>query len=504
MTHYLSIGAARIQEWLGYTPKLTQLRGASAALHTLTGEAAVQGWLNQTGRSDLEIDPGPTGIDGVVVLKAPDAGSARTAAADLVSQLSTQLPGVQWEGWWVEASSYISAVTRAKDDTDIGVERIRGLADVLDLGLIQSCEACRREPAGLGSPGKPLTADLGRGCRIRQDHAGRPDDVWLTVPGAWADDFEDLAAQGGVSAGGPGDARAVGRTDLRNHLATIAADGNRIGDFFDQLDKTPGVPELAKSAVGELNATTRWAVEMAALKAGDGDAQVKGGIPHYVGGDDVLVSVPAPQAWRYAAALASYFDELRGTLDTLLTTEVGPSDTDTPDVTLLRAKIDQLSLGIGMCFAESHTPFIDTRALAEQALSAAKRATTGHASAIGWVDLTVGETDGVGSDSRQRGDTVPGRGGRSGTHTIRAEEATRDLQSPDDSLFDQVCALAPSSRSALSGLIRAASSEAEARAAVIDWKRRSRGTLSVPGGIRDLESALSRSRWWPSANRDEA
>lgn len=498
MTAYLSLGANQIQGWLVRTPKLELMRGASALLSARTDNEAIDRWLaNGPHAVAARTDPGAGNIDGVVVLQVHDETRLATVAADLLAHLDTHTPGLVWSGWSVSATDYIAAVGAARAGTDPTLRRISSTPALQDLGLVRSCEGCRREPAGFDpSTGK---ARLGAGCAARQAEARTGRDRWAAIPGEWPDDFEHLAAEGGLP---PGSARryvAVGRRESRNHLATIVADGNNIGALFDLLRASPwDLPDVEAEAIDLLNTTLTDAVVAAAATASAPDALVKVVLPHFVGGDDLSASVPAPAAWRFVSALIAGFDVLRAILAEKVTRTLATIGADGPNADRLQHAVGAVSLGVGLCFANATHPFVQTHDRAEAAMRAAKRAGAGATSMIGWVDLTVGGELGPGNGAVVKSDT-------DGIRVIGAEQATRELETPGPrpKVFD----LGPAARAAAWEMIRATPDLTAARDRVNVWDQRMKGRLGFTDPteqqVAALISDLSRARWWPDINREE-
>lgn len=535
MTVFLGIGAVRIQTWLSQTPKLTHLRGASAALRARTDNDAIRDWL--AGCPDLagvELVTDAGNIDGVVAVSVPATSRPEVVAQRLVLRLHELLPGVGWAAWWSEADTYLEAhyrahrngATPANDSSAQAVQggRLTTLIPIQDNGLVKSCLLCRREP-GLVSAGTPDRGPLdddetraldtqGHDCATR-DAAQRDKaaDIWsrgpMAVPGRPAKDFEELARHGGLPPAGTAAKAALGRRESRNHLATIAADGNGIGGLVQAMMPADGAPgrlvldSLYRDMVGRLDDAIHNAVRTAARSVGDSMPEVRVMAAHYVGGDDCLVSVPAAYAWRFATQLAETFGELGPQLAALLDDDLrrmeqrGPlTDAAKESAERVRERIQRISLGVGMTFAHSSQPFAETNALAHRALAAAKRAGSGKDPVIGWVDMTA-ESDAA-------------FGARAAIPTIAVSHARQQLDQPATRSDEHVFRLKPSARSQLATLLRDEGSEASDE--VKRWaKRRGEQFWSAPRAnsqpweerMATLPAALSRARWWPNVADEE-
>lgn len=509
MTTYLGVGAVRIQTWLGHTPKLTHLRGASQALRDHTAYRAIESWLDRHA-TGVHIERAAGDVDGVVALRLSAGADAATVAARLISHVHQKLPGVQWSAWWCEDDSYLKALSRSLDpDTQVG--RLTFLPALQDATFVESCPQCRREALSLartGTEDRTGAADvtsrstgMGADCTARYDaqqraivEAKRSDSDWSEIPGTWPDSFDVLASKGGVAASGVA-LEAVGRRESRSHLATIAGDGNGIGGLVKAIaDSAVSLDRLYEKTVALVNDVMKQAVIEAARNTGAGDTDVKVVIPHYVGGDDVLLSVPAVSAWGFAITLAKNFEQLRDQLIGLLDEDVAAAkakgQTDPEAATVeVRSRIASLSLGIGMVFASTSHPFAETSALAHTAMDAAKKAVSGRRSAIAWMDLTA--------ESR----SVGGEGGQ--IPWIAVADASRQLVNGEGEVGTDVFALAPSARAQLGSIVRDTLSEGESarHSRVQQWAKRTQAHIETP--VADLPAALSRARWWPATNMEE-
>lgn len=510
MPVYLDIGAQRIQSWIAATPKLDHLRGASRALkdRTAAGKSdprqpgakatGITAWLaSQPGLIGCEVATEAGEKDGIVVLRCPNMAKADAAAPQLLAHLQQELPRVEWAGWWVEAPTYLDAYL-AQERGEPGVRRITGYPALYEVPVLEQCAGCRQEPRRITPEG---SSTEGVDCGARTEARESPRDLLYGLPGRWPADFETLALRGGLAARTQdGTAvrpapRALGRKDSRNHLALIKADGNKVGQLFRALSRhAHALPSLHGSAVADLNAHTQAAVHQAAWAISEADAEVKAALPHYVGGDDVLVSVPAALAWRFATELARAFEELRGTwlrqLDGDLAGDGGPSVR--AEVTAL---IEQVSLGIGMVFARADHPLAATLQVADAALDAAKHLPRGEVSGIAWVDLSA---EGIAGARR----------GRTWTQYIPAAQARRELaELADDPVAEALFAVPPAGRARLAHVIRGAANAAEANTRAALWCQNTGRPDSLLKAVeRDaaaLLPLLSRARWWPDVATEE-
>ncbi len=498
MTTYLAVSAVRIQSWLIRTPKLRLMRGASAALSAETSTSSVARFLASQGWSGSVTAVDDAGdVVGVVVpalvAQAPCFAFATDDAATCQTEIAEGLVPTSR----VDRGGYPGPYYRFMNVF---------VAAPLEATLARTCPECRAEPAaaggGLGADcaareaaaaareraaAQERAAARERTAKTSRD-ASAPRDDACAPPGRPPRDFDELARVGGF----PAVSSAVGRRESSNHLATVVADGNRVGDIFTQLRglKDDTVNRLAVDA---LSTATRTAVCRALTLIAPSSA-VQAGIVHFVGGDDVFVSVPAREAWRFATYLGREFDhEMRGALREIAEkAQLGEESRSTLE------RLPTPSLGIGLVFADSRHPIADTHALAAAALRQAKRATRGLAGAVVWADLTT--------------EPHPPR-----DRVARLTDLLADLD-PDGSRGTDATArldvmrLPPSARASLASVLASAwgpNGEGAATAAALaaQWARRT-GRSLVPGLeskdpavaaeaatlTRDL---LSRARWWP-------
>ncbi|WP_345127728.1 Cas10/Cmr2 second palm domain-containing protein, partial [Streptomyces chiangmaiensis] len=180
------------------------------------------------------------------------------------------------------------------------------------------------------------------------------------------EDFAALAALGRVESG-------------RNHLATVSIDGNAFGEFFKALAKEgsddPRMRNWKTRISQSLSAATRDALTEAtmSLPLTDERDQVVV-VPHVVGGDDVLVSLPADQAWAFTLAFLRQFGQAVRTatadiLEMLNGRRAGRSEGEPP--------LEAPTASAGIVFAHSGYPLNLLAESAGRRLREAKRAVRG-------------------------------------------------------------------------------------------------------------------------------
>jgi hypothetical protein len=341
MNRYLDVGVVGIQGYLTQEPSLTGRRGASTMINKAT-RTVRDGVPNG---ASVHAEAGE--VDGVVSLVL-DPGVAHDAVArSVLTRLRRELPAADLTSALWTGPSYPQARTARAPEWST-----RWVAAVPEWPLAKPCDRCRNWPAlvethRVEEEGRRREEHYCRDCTQRRKAAGRARDP-RRVPGPERallarypdadipDDFEKLAGGAAVQD--------------RTHIATLWADGNAIGDCMAHQD------DKARLAAAIHDAT--WT---AVGKMLDDPATVPV-IPHLIGGDDVLVSVPAHRIWPALKRLLPAFGDA-------LTGDPRPS----------------LSAGV-VIHHRSH-PLADVVDIASQLLRAAKRAHPGQAT-LGWHSIT--------------------------------------------------------------------------------------------------------------------
>ena len=500
---YVCIAAVRIQQWISRTPKLVLNRGASRALAEKTGPDRLMRLLvHRPLAGGVRLADDAPDVDGVIVLRVddPEPTTARAVAGWLRRAVADELPGVEWKAWAHQAASYaVAKVAADRGLTSHGEWHFPPIE--LDVPFANACGGCRHEYAVETTklPGENKDVLLGSDCLDRLASSARLANATRGMT------FDDLARTGGV-ASEEAVPQTVGRRAANNHLATIAADGNRVGAVFEHLARMPSSPfahqrgettvQAALSALLEL--ATRDAVANAGC-VGDPKARYPSAIVHFVGGDDVLASVGARFAWEYVTALLTKFDEVfKSGLAALVEAAKGAgalNDAEADEVTKLG---EGVSLGVGIAFANRTHPFADCADMAHRALSQAKASGRG-AAAVSWVDLTVEASVPAGRFAwpDQLGHDLPTARMTSSARTT-LEAILRDrwpasLSAPNsDHDVDQLAALR--------GDVERWCARTD-NAEVLSGRREPAGAEQLADALIGLRSDLDRARWWPKQGR---
>ncbi len=388
---YVDVAAVRIQHYIGRTPRLKGQRGASAWLSWATGGDQVEKVLQEVEAlraSGAEPNPEAGQADGLISVRLPAGADPRPVAGALAASLRSVLPALEISGLWGAGPSYLEAyrsgMKARRDDPPLV-----SLPPPAGFPPLESCAECRADPVtgritiheeraigvcldclaryqdpyrrpGLADqPHRPVERPPG-GLPIYQEEARIARELGREpVPGT-ALDFNALAALGG-----PG--------TWRNHVATVYADGNAIGAFFDRI-AARGDPHLKASVSAGISEATRAALLEAtrAVLGADTDEPLPM-IPHIVGGDDLLVSVVADRAWRFTVTYLDAFRKNVGAIPGVPDDLLGPVPP---------------TASAGLVFAHAKFPFRRAAELAAERLRAAKREFRGASPAVGWLDVT--------------------------------------------------------------------------------------------------------------------
>ncbi|MEW1734426.1 hypothetical protein AB0346_00550 [Nocardia beijingensis] len=355
MTRYLDISVVQIQAWLAQAPTLKGRRGASSMIRTATSPTRIAALLDQHPGIEPNREQGP--IDGVVSMTVAEGTDTQPVAGAVLAALREQLPTATLRVVTSAGPTYGQRVVESSRDWP---------AAVPEWPLGRPCAWCRVFPAAEidnddpRRPGEALCAD----CRLRRVHAGATHSR-RTPPGperdllerlgggrAAPDDFEDLARLG------------LGPAGDDTHVAVIYADGNALGRFIKRIAESD--PALLAALPDAIHAAT-WSAVLAGLAAIDTGGPTLPVIAHLVGGDDILLSVPAHGVWDFLAAMTAAF--------VATITRAHPKVPEPP------------TLSAGVVIHHQSFPFATVIDIATDLLRAAKAARPGHAM-LAWQSIT--------------------------------------------------------------------------------------------------------------------
>ena len=368
MRHYVDIGVVRIQRYLSRTPTLRGRRNASSALVTaMTVDDSLL-----AGRAGINPEAGR--VDGVLSLAMDQHQPA--LVGQLLAHLRKALPGAEFEVACGDGEDYLRAYAeQIKPKRERGQVRV-DLPAGAEFPLAALCGICRVDPAvgrvdlGPDDGERDACAD----CLIRHPREARQQartaELRLAeAVGFTAEQiprkFDDLAT--------------LASGESQQHLATVHADGNQVGSFFARLAERGGVDRA--SVVARLSQCTVDALAAATTVVRRPSDPVLCVVPHLLGGDDVLVSLPAERAWRFTVEFVRDF----GQRTARLVRELGITDIEPP------------TMSAGVVFGRRNFPFALTVEQAEDCLTMAKRKGAGQSPWIGFADVVVGTSGPAGS-----------------------------------------------------------------------------------------------------------
>lgn len=361
------IKAVRIQDWLSENSKLKGRRGGSTLLTEVTSRDFVHSKL----AADWEWDEEAGDIDGAVSLKRADAkiDVVRREVAELLEEMAAVVPGLSFEVFQVRSNSDIRDEASLKEKQAKGQVFLDYVSPPTEAPMGRRCDYCGVRPSSEKGDASGLRACSGCAQRIHKDREHKSEEV---IRVGLADDFpdQDVIAR---------DFKQIAKSDSpdETQIALIYADGNKIGAVVSTLIQQ-GVSINEISAC--LAAATRESVVSALREAVNRDAGLKA-IPHLIGGDDILLSVPASSGWQVTRHMIREFPEA-------FKRALG---SQRPEFDF--AKITMPSLSAGLVFHRYDQPISEVIPLAGEILSRqAKRLFKGRAAAVAWADTSF---DGV-------------------------------------------------------------------------------------------------------------
>lgn len=409
---YVDVSVQHIQSYLVRAQDLKGRRGASAMITRATTEETVMRTL-----TGLAVSPNDEAgaVDGVISVRLhePDAELTTNVTDRLVSHLRSALPAAFIVSTHRDGASYAEAVADGTDE-----QITTHLPVCAEWPAAKRCDWCNIWPAGAWLDGS--REEVCRDCSLRSDAAGRTQQQgWKPLaetrlrrhladrpgtgpPRELPTDFEQLGNLGPI-------------TGEHNHLATVLADGNAIGKLISELRRAKDTQAL-RGAPRTIDRATWDALTGAVVTIDSTDATAWRVVPHLVGGDDLLVSVPAHTAWEFARAYLGIF----GTqVSTLARKDLVPS------------------ASAAVVFHQIKDPFSVVADLAQDLLKTAKQEHYGGRAAVCWQSITH---DGSARLRDRRSITLDGlvdcwdaldrfaRVGRSQRHVLaRALRESRDI-----------------------------------------------------------------------------
>jgi len=381
MTVYLEFHPDQVQKYLTRWSDLKGRRGASTMLRHATSDEVITP-LIPPGAS---INDSAPKVDGVVSLIVNDVDQAEAVEARILSHLRNQCPSATFHTAVAEVDSHSPEQYLAAWRNVIEPKVINGLSTVAlpspnELPTAKRCRLTGRDiciGARIVSSQEPHLMGADAFARVRSaDWRNSRHEESLSaleledrlalkvdfrkdqIADAEVRDFNALAALG------PPDQK-------QNHLATIFIDGNNIGELVE--DHTGGElvalsKRLADATWEALAVATHKVCEITDQGPDGSRGQQLPVIPHIVGGDDVLVTVPAFTATAFT----------RSYLEVFAAAMAGFQFADGSAV----------SASGGVVVHHAKFPFTQVAPIAADTLKAAKAANQGNEAALLLVETT--------------------------------------------------------------------------------------------------------------------
>ena len=353
--------------------------------------------------STVEINDEAGEVDGVIHLKlnASDEDPSEVASKIVNRHLRKRLPAGEFDAVFDEGSlSYLDAYEKMSQKRELG-KVLTFLAPIFDLPMAVRCDECKTDPKTESANSPSLCGD----CEVRNSTAlirgfeNKLVEQFKPYGFGRPKHFQELA-----------EAQILGFDDDRTsvhkpRLATVFADGNMIGERLKELKislgdaSTQAVSDEQRRAIQgivckALHTATTFSVESIVDKMTEPKELVRGGsagkngaakslpiVPHVVGGDDVLVTVPAQLGWFFTVRFLRTFQitvagEYRAKVEENF--ESIPED----------AMLGKITASAGLVFHHFSEPFDSVTDLSESLLRSAKSFTGGEKASIAWQDIT--------------------------------------------------------------------------------------------------------------------
>ena len=415
MTCFASIGVRQIQGYLARSRRLWGRRGASDMLAYLTDTSGAADRIEErsfeTAGEILQGFPGVTvnddavDVDSVLNIRGEDPGEVRKATKALALNIKLHLPAAHVHTSLREAAAYHDVI-RAEDE-EITAETRQYPPSMIEFPLVHHCDECS---SGTASEKRETSEDgpqrLCADCLSRLSPRGRNETLRRSVSSRSArqEDREPALPQGSVQQGFMveqvmlreqkgleklgqvehfkelaqlGDLGPEGaRTHTGNHVATIFADGNGFGKLFRELRAAAAESEDGLQELRRVSRAVKDATKQALRKAIEEitDDQVAAAnrmpaVPHILGGDDILVTVPATRAWPFLIAFLKHLKQAA-------------------EGDAFGSGAEKVSFSAGMVICKLAYPIGDQVELATALLRTTKEAVRGDDWSFAWLDVT--------------------------------------------------------------------------------------------------------------------
>ena len=377
----IQIEVPSIKKYVFGSDRLNEIRGASARLDWLNREQMERTLHRHSGIGSVETIYANGGAAQFLVREC-DECTAHTACRGVVRHIRQQTGGEVRAVYGIaplpDDASYRNAVGLAYFRMRSQREFANGYRSISTMPTIMECESASHLPAAhehLGPDGVQILSEASL-QKVQQGQEARTGPLW----DGWMDHLQ--SEEPWPERRRWHELRCKGLTDIgeqsswRNYIAVVYADGNAMGKIVQVLD-TPktcrqfstivdgSIREACYSALGGI---TRAEVQLARQAIGrDGQLAPLPCDILLLGGDDLLVAVPADRALDFAMHVTGEFERL--------TREKIAALQDETARRFFRDQLEDkgLTISCGVTIAKGSNPFYLSLDVTEQLLKNAKR-----------------------------------------------------------------------------------------------------------------------------------
>ncbi len=367
-----------IKQFVFGTDALAEVRGASALLDRLNrDETQAQLERQITGRGGRIEKVYANGGAAQFVVEAPDRAAVQAAVDALAAYYAAQTGGevrpLAAAASWEAGQSYQAAVQMAHAELQLRRNLAFGRAVIPTLPITQECESTSHLPARGPFPWGGERLILSDASRLKREESGESRRGTL-----WTDWIESLDLPGNAAANAgrlrPKDIVAIGESAERaGYIGLVYADGNAMGRLVQELDSKEVCQAFAELVDGSLRDACYGALkkvlapEVKRLAEGVTQRTLPADIL-LLGGDDLLVVLPADRALDFALEASKQFADMT----------VARRSTYPQPIQEFFARRDLtkrgLTISCGVAVGPARYPFYLLLELAEELLRSAKAA----------------------------------------------------------------------------------------------------------------------------------
>lgn len=394
MQRYLAVvDTPSVKQFVFGTDTLAEIRGASALLDRLNRED-LPALLGQREGLDVTIVYANGGA-GQFVITANSAIDVRTAFDDVSRRFLAETGGevrlLSGIAEWPENTSYPESLRRAFAELHLRRDSSLGRATTATMPLVLECESSSHLPAVGIVPWGGERRLLSAACqaKLEMSRKARGGQLWngwmeyLEARGPWPHDLDRLRCINAEQIGQMSERR-------RNYVGLVYADGNAMGQLVQKLDN----PEIFRAFSDLVDDSIREACYQAltdacqdaiakartwACGASDGASLLPADIL-LLGGDDLLVLVPADRALSFAIDVSRTFEQLTRE-------KINSLDAHTRKFFEHHLRGRGLTISCGVAIGPARFPFYLMLDMAEALLASAKRAGYQDHGGSGYVDF---------------------------------------------------------------------------------------------------------------------